>query len=125
LVCPLITKGLRSIRGYTFAASYLQSWQQDISFSKFTPLQQAFIGKQRRDFCVFFGGRERRFLVNITLECKELLLLFFILFIYYLFFVKFERKRRKFVVGYKERAKKMKERSTKIRCLIKGLNDGK
>jgi hypothetical protein len=34
LVCPLITKGLRSIRGYTSTASYLQPWQQDISFSK-------------------------------------------------------------------------------------------
>jgi hypothetical protein len=29
------------------------------------------------------------------------------------------------VVGYKERAEKMKERSTEIRYLIKGLNEGK
>jgi hypothetical protein len=37
----------------------------------------------------------------------------------------FEWKRRGFVVGYKERAEKMKERSTKIRCLIKCLNKSK
>jgi hypothetical protein len=42
-----------------------------------------------------------------------------------LFFSEFEWKRRGFVVGYKERAEKMKERSTKIRYLIKGLNESK
>jgi hypothetical protein len=73
LVCPLITKGLRSIRGYTSTASYLQPWQQDISFSKPLSIRKEGI----LYFFFFFCGREMRFLRDMTVECEKLLLFFF------------------------------------------------